>query len=409
MNWIVDWPLPALPQLHRTFFLLIIQLHTITSNRRMKLILVTLVACAFADQSATLKLGGKPTETDCYIRHAGNGLSSSCDIAHEKVKLSEIATIKAQLSTFVEVQRAENKALRLLVEELTERVSAGEKNHREDATALNNALDAFQDLDDALSRKVNEVKKMQGPKGERGIDGKDGEHGAKGERGTDGKDGIDGAKGEAGTDGNKGQKGEIGDDGFKGQKGEIGNDGSDGSPGSDGAKGEQGFKGDPGRDGNDGSDGSKGDTGAPGKDGDDGSDGSDGAKGEQGDPGSDGADGADGSDGRDGARGEPGSDGRKGDTGSPGAKGQKGAPGTNGLNGLWRIQRESYWCSSPSYSFFWGAKSRRECQTEAERHHAGYFSWDDDHTCTFAKNAKKCTRESYSRRRNPSSIYSMYA
>ena len=100
------------------------------------------------------------------------------------------------------------------------------------------------------------------------------------------------------------------DDRFKGPKGEDGVDGKDGAPGRDGIDGKDGA---PGRDGVDGKDG------APGRDGIDGKDGApgrDGVDGKDGAPGRDGVDGKDGAPGRDGIDGKDGRDGKNGFGGS---------------------------------------------------------------------------------------------
>ena len=100
------------------------------------------------------------------------------------------------------------------------------------------------------------------------------------------------------------------DDRFKGPKGEDGVDGRDGLPGRDGIDGKDGA---PGRDGIDGKDG------APGRDGIDGKDGApgrNGIDGKDGEPGRDGIDGKDGAPGRDGIDGKDGRDGKNGFGGS---------------------------------------------------------------------------------------------
>ena len=62
------------------------------------------------------------------------------------------------------------------------------------------------------------------PKGDPGVDGKDGEDGAPGEPGADGVDGSPGAAGQDGTDGANGEPGQDGEDGADGAPGEPGQD-----------------------------------------------------------------------------------------------------------------------------------------------------------------------------------------
>ena len=85
-----------------------------------------------------------------------------------------------------------------------------------------------------------------GPPGEPGRNGVDGEQGLQGIQGPPGKDGINGAKGEQGLQGPPGPPGEPGKNGVDGVNGERGIQGPPGPPGKDGvngAKGEQGIPG----------------------------------------------------------------------------------------------------------------------------------------------------------------------
>ena len=169
--------------------------------------------------------------------------------------------------------------------------------------------------------------RFKGPKGEDGVDGKDGAPG------RDGIDGKDGAPGRDGVDGKDGASGRDGIDGKDGAPGRDGVDGKDGAPGRDGVDGKDGA---PGRDGVDGKDGAPGRDGIDGKDGApgrDGVDGKDGASGRDGIDGKDGAPGRDGVDGKDGAPGRDGVDGKDGAPGRDGVDGKDGAPGRDGIDG----------------------------------------------------------------------------
>lgn len=68
-----------------------------------------------------------------------------------------------------------------------------------------------------------------GPRGKRGMTGKQGPAGVKGDRGPQG---LNGEKGERGPQGLKGDKGEIGSQGPKGERGPRGFQGPPGPPGS---------------------------------------------------------------------------------------------------------------------------------------------------------------------------------
>ena len=85
---------------------------------------------------------------------------------------------------------------------------------------LNKVTDKLVDNDKALAKKIEELERTPGPKGDTGATG------AKGEKGD---------KGDTGATGAKGEKGDKGDTGATGAKGEKGADGKDGADGEDGA------------------------------------------------------------------------------------------------------------------------------------------------------------------------------
>lgn len=72
-----------------------------------------------------------------------------------------------------------------------------------------------------LGQRFNELKRLPGPQGEPGKDGKDGERGPRGEPGKDGEPGEPGPKGEPGKDGERGPKGDPGKDGERGDTGPM--------------------------------------------------------------------------------------------------------------------------------------------------------------------------------------------
>nr|DAE82234.1 MAG TPA: collagen I alpha 1 [Caudoviricetes sp.] len=85
-----------------------------------------------------------------------------------------------------------------------------------------------------------QIVKLQGPKGDPGLQGPPGPPGPPGEPGRNGVDGINGERGIQGPPGPPGK------DGINGAKGEQGLQGPPGPPGRDGTKGEQGISGPPG-------------------------------------------------------------------------------------------------------------------------------------------------------------------
>ena len=145
-----------------------------------------------------------------------------------------------------------------------------------------------------------------------------------------GRPGATGLQGPQGEKGDPGKDGEPGATGPQGPQGEKGDPGKDGEPGATGPQGPQGEKGDPGKDGEPGAtgpQGPQGEKGDPGKDGEPGATGPQGPQGEKGDPGKDGEPGATGPQGPQGEKGDPGKDGEPGATGPQGPQGEKGDPG----------------------------------------------------------------------------------
>ena len=95
--------------------------------------------------------------------------------------------------------------------------------------------------DDKIIVKDNtQIIKLQGPKGDPGLQGPPGPPGPPGEPGRNGVDGVNGERGIQGPPGPPGK------DGINGAKGEQGLQGPPGPPGRDGTKGEQGIPGPPG-------------------------------------------------------------------------------------------------------------------------------------------------------------------
>lgn len=173
-----------------------------------------------------------------------------------------------------------------------------------------------------------------GPTGEKGIAGCSGERGQKGVRGVSG---YKGDVGEHGIDGIDGEEGFHGLPGVKGEKGEPGSQGSPGYRGSPGEYGEKGFPGDPGQSGRDsrikGQKGSKGEEGGQGRTGQKGAKGSPSSRGIRGREGRRGNPGTPGISGNPGLKGELGPEGLQGRQGSRGPAGRKGEKGNLGLKG----------------------------------------------------------------------------
>ena len=142
---------------------------------------------------------------------------------------------------------------------------------------LNNVTDKLVENDKALAKKIKELERTPGPKGDTGEKGEKGDTGAQGEKGEKGDTGAQGEKGEKGDTGAQGEKGEKGDTGAQGEKGEKGDTGAQGEKGDTGAQGEKGEKGDTGAQGEKGEKGDQGIQGERGADGKDGADGEDGA------------------------------------------------------------------------------------------------------------------------------------
>lgn len=155
----------------------------------------------------------------------------------------------------------------------------------------------IQKLEEKLMYLLDEVRVIQGPKGEhgergpqgargeRGEQGPKGDKGVKGDRGEQGPSGLDGSKGDAGDRGERGPQGERGEQGIQGVRGETGLQGPEGKQGPQGLRGERGEKGEQGPRGLDGVQGLKGDRGETGDTGAQGERGPVGEKGERGDVG----------------------------------------------------------------------------------------------------------------------------
>jgi len=192
---------------------------------------------------------------------------------------------------------------------------------------------------------------ITGPQGETGEPGKDGQtgpagmNGDKGEKGDKGDTGEQGMQGVAGPQGSKGDKGDAGEKGDQGIQGVAGPQGERGEPGPQGEKGDKGDAGIQGATGAQGAQGVKGDKGDKGEAGPQGATGPAGAtgltgaagpqgkQGEQGIQGLTGATGATGPQGPAGQQGVKGETGAKGDTGATGQMGPAGAKGDQGIAG----------------------------------------------------------------------------
>ena len=101
-------------------------------------------------------------------------------------------------------------------------------------------LHIYEDKETINVKDNTQIIKLQGPKGDPGLQGPPGPPGPPGEPG---KNGVDGVNGERGI---QGPPGPPGKDGVNGAKGEQGLQGPPGPPGRDGTKGEQGIPGPPG-------------------------------------------------------------------------------------------------------------------------------------------------------------------
>ena len=179
----------------------------------------------------------------------------------------------------------------------------------------------------------------QGPKGDQGIAGAQGEVGPSGPQGPKGDQGLTGAQGEIGPAGPQGPKGDPGLTGPQGEIGPVGPQGPKGDPGLTGPQGEigpvgpQGPKGDPGLTGPQGEIGPQGPQGIPGVAGPQGEVGSTGAKGDPGAQGIQGEPGPAGPQGLTGPQGERGPAGPQGEQGPTGPQGPIGPPGPPGSIG----------------------------------------------------------------------------
>nr|XP_042137487.1 collagen alpha-4(VI) chain-like [Peromyscus maniculatus bairdii] len=175
---------------------------------------------------------------------------------------------------------------------------------------------------------------VRGPKGARGFSGEKGSAGDEGTVGLDGEQGDPGAAGSSGEKGNRGNRGLTGLPGQAGHRGEPGLRGDPGDPGIDnfiqGPKGEKGRRGPQGSSGFHGPQGEAGSAGPQGSRERHGLPGLKGVRGYAGEPGSQGEPGYPGPQGPRGRQGPPGLFGQKG---SLGAQGTPGGPGPNGSKG----------------------------------------------------------------------------
>lgn len=106
---------------------------------------------------------------------------------------------------------------------------------------MSDTINIYMGTEDKINVKdATQIIKLQGPKGDPGLQGPPGPPGPPGEPG---KNGVDGVNGERGI---QGPPGPPGKDGINGAKGEQGLQGPPGPPGRDGTKGEQGIPGPPG-------------------------------------------------------------------------------------------------------------------------------------------------------------------
>lgn len=183
------------------------------------------------------------------------------------------------------------------------------------AISIVHADRAVKDLETKVFDLIEDVRTIEGPKGERGDRGSQGARGEKGEKGDEGKQGEKGdagAKGESGdigATGPMGETGERGERGERGEKGEVGDKGEIGATGPQGERGPQGLQGEAGPQGEAGRDGAIGPQGLDGK---------------QGDVGPQGKAGATGKAGAKGERGEVGAQGIQGEKGERGPQGEAG-------------------------------------------------------------------------------------
>nr|XP_032802448.1 collagen alpha-3(VI) chain-like [Petromyzon marinus] len=171
--------------------------------------------------------------------------------------------------------------------------------------------------------------------GLKGMRGPPGEKGGRGDQGGAGLPGMRGTVGVQGAQGNPGPPGKRGDPGFRGPNGVPGTPGVGGDPGKAGPRGLKGQQGILGDVGPSGLDGNRGSTGYPGADmigpkGGVGKKGDDGFLGYTGIQGNVGDEGPGGDDGPKGIRGRMANSGKKG---SPGEGGELGPPGPLGLKG----------------------------------------------------------------------------
>ena len=174
----------------------------------------------------------------------------------------------------------------------------------------------------------------QGPRGIQGEKGEQGPRGLQGEKGEKGEKGEPGEQGPRGVQGEKGEPGEQGPRGLQGEKGELGEQGPRGIQGEKGERGEQGPRGLQGEKGEKGERGEQGPTGLQGEKGEPGERGPRGLQGEKGEPGEQGPRGLQGEKGEPGEQGPRGIQGEKGERGEQGPRGLQGERGEPGLRGL---------------------------------------------------------------------------
>ncbi|MDN5247843.1 MAG: hypothetical protein QWI36_01760, partial [Wolbachia endosymbiont of Tyrophagus putrescentiae] len=210
-------------------------------------------------------------------------------------------------------------------------------NPQEVATKLGNDISFHKKIvvhnifKESVARSLKEDKafqeKIKGPKGEPGLEGK------QGPQGPEGKQGPIGPKGEPGPEGKQGPQGPKGEPGPIGPKGEPGLEGKQGPQGPEGKQGPIGPKGEPGPEGKQGPQGLRGETGPIGPKGEPGPEGKQGPQGLRGETGPIGPKGESGLEGKQGPQGPEGKQGPIGPKGEPGPEGKQGPQGLRGETG----------------------------------------------------------------------------
>lgn len=190
---------------------------------------------------------------------------------------------------------------------------------------------------------------VQGPQGDKGVDGYQGRDGAQGSRGAQGEMGYQGNQGNIGITGTQGDMGQQGSRGFQGDAGVQGSKGDRGATGYQGDAGAQGLRGIAGAQGNQGEKGAQGscrfeDLTPQEKES------LKGAQGSQGRVGNQGEQGVQGQRGEKGYQGEAGVQGNQGKMGVQGAKGDTtGVVGPQGNQG--NRGPQGYGAASPAAEF----------------------------------------------------------